>query len=209
LTFQIKDENLLAHSKEGDSMKILFAIILMISLNSFGQAKPAAQFKHGQNISVKEMSGDVSFYCKNDVGNNFTKHYDCYAAEVDPGTQDYFVSNVPVDADNVTLVATHADGSQKTKKVMFNSEKSSTLVEVNLLTRTLLQSPLLRAGENNVTYQFTKDKKVVLEGAFPFLVNILESKKCHHRSAFGTYNECQNQNMGCNTYFYLEHNCNY
>jgi hypothetical protein len=193
-------------------MKVLFTIICVgfLSSISFAQKMPAAQFENGNDISIKEKYGTVTYYCNDHLGNNYTRQWNCYAADVNPGTHDYFVSNNPIDADNVTLTAVREDGSKKTKKVGYNSEKSTSDFRINLLVRSLTQSPLLKIGANKVSYEFTKKKKSVATGDFTSTVTLLESKKCRPRSEFAVQpNVCEYESFGCDRYFYMENHCNY
>jgi hypothetical protein len=95
-------------SKGGFFMKALFALICVSFLSSlsFGDVSPLAGFKNGNDLSIKEISGDVTYLCRDNMGNNYSRHWDCVADDVTPGTHAYLVTVAKVDADKVTLTST-------------------------------------------------------------------------------------------------------
>jgi hypothetical protein len=191
------------------ALSVLIFVSLLSSI-SFSMPRPIAHFKNGNDISIKEMSGSVTYYCQDNAGRQYTRHWSCYAADVNPGTHDYLVTETPVDANKVTLTCDHKDGSTKTKSASFDGQSSTS--KFNLLTSSLTQRPLLKAGANLVTYKLTKGKDVVEEGTFQSNVNVLESKQCRYRAEFAyapNDDVCQFESFGCDRYFYMENYCNY
>ena len=194
-------------------MRFIFSLLILslFSIPSFADQSVPVHFKNGNNREIQELYGDVTFICQDPHNNlSYARHWNCNADLVSPGTHDYLVSNVPLDADRVTLTATHEDGKTKKKSISFDSAKSVSKSRVNLLIRTLTQSPLLRLGKNTVAYQFTKGKTVVNEGSFTSDVTITGSIQCRHRTEYALNNDvCEFQGIGCDRYFYLENNCQY
>lgn len=193
-------------------MKALFTFVItsIISTISFAQAAPIAGFKNGNELEVQTLRGSVQYYCRDNMGKNYTRHWSCVADLVSPDTHDYVIANAKIDANKVTITATHEDGSTKSKTVNFNSEKSVSSSRVNLWVKTLTQSPLLEKGANSINVEFKKSNKVVESGNFVSQVHHLGAVQCRHRATYAQNNgQCDNQNMGCDYYFYLENNCQY
>jgi hypothetical protein len=189
--------------------KILLGTVL-VSTAAFAEMPGPVQFENGNNIDIEQLSGSITYYCRDNMGVNYTRHWRCDADLITPGTHDYLISLTPIDADKVTLTATREDGSTRSKDSKYNSKKSTSSSRFNLLISTLTQRPLLKVGNNKVEYKFTKGKTTVEEGMFQSKVTITGQKQCRHRTAFAnSESQCQNQNIGCDNYFYLENNCQY
>lgn len=190
-------------------MKALLSLMFvsLFSLTSFAEA-PTVGFKHGNNLEYQRLVGNVQYFCKDSLGSPYTRRWTCIADLVSPGTHDYVVSSTPIDADKVTLKATRADGSTKSKSVGFNSDKSTSSTRVNLWIRTLTQSPLLKDGANKIDVEFKKGKNVVATTNFTSNVTFNGETQCRFVSAY-SYNDsyCTNQDSGCNYYFYLTNDC--
>lgn len=190
-------------------MKIfLFIFASIISTTAMAEMPGPVGFANGNDIEIQELTGYVTYSCRNQAGHSYTRQWNCHADLFSPGSHDYLVSQAPVDADKVTLTATREDGSTKEKDSKFDANKSTSKSRFNLLISTLTQRPLLKVGNNKIDYKFTKGKNVVSEGSFQSKVAITDQRQCRHRYVF-TSNEshCQNQAMGCDYYFYLENNC--
>lgn len=193
-------------------MKVLFTIIFasFLSFSVFAQGVTSGnQFKNGNNIEIKEIEGNLTVHC-NSLYGNISKYYRCQAALISPGSHDYFVTKTPYDADKLSLTATRKDGSKKTKNVGFDAEKSISKSRINLVMKTLTQSPLLKLGENQVEYTLTKGKEWVAGGSFQSQVTMAGYSKCKPHTIFeSTDMKCQNQTSACDHYFWLENNCQY
>ena len=192
-------------------MRLLFSFLAfaLISASAFAETE-TVQFSKGNDINIQQLSGSVIYYCRDNLGKNYSRHWYCDADLVSPGTHDYLVSNTPIDADKVVLTATREDGSTRSKDSKFDSTKSASSSRFNLLIKTLTQRPLLQVGTNQVAYTFTKGKQVVSEGSFQSKVTVVGKAQCKHRSTFTNIEDyCKFQNMGCDNYFYLENNCQY
>lgn len=190
-------------------MKSLFLALCLISASAVAETSDV-QFSKGNDIEIQQLTGSVIYYCRDNLGKNYSRQWFCDANLYSPGTHDYLVSNTPIDADKVVLTSTREDGSTKSKDSKFDANKSSSSSRFNLLITTLTQRPLLQVGNNKIDYKFSKGKKVVSEGSFQSKVTITGKTQCKHRSTFTNIEDyCKFQDMGCDNYFYLENDCQY
>jgi hypothetical protein len=190
-------------------MKALILSVILIPILSFASTDPKAGFQSGNDIKVHEIRGTVHYTCLFH-GKYEYRTWHCGANLFSPGSHDYVVTKSEVDADKITLTATRADGSKKSKSVNFNSEKSASSSRVNLMIKTLTQSPLLKIGENNINVEFKKKNKVVAQSNFKSNVQFTGTSLCRNRSVHtSSYNYCRDQLAGCDHYFWLENECQY
>lgn len=218
LTPILKNENLtrafphlLEHNKKKDTpylregpMKTIVnsLLISLPTLFLFSQSFAAeVGFKNGNNFEITPIHGTVTAQCS-DPGYG-SRFYSCDDEMASPGYRDVLVANI--DADSVTLTATHESGKQHTKVVNFDSTKKESK-KINLLISTLFQTPLLDYGKNNVQYSFTSNNKEVLAGQFESNVKILKGIECPWITIFENGIGCD-QTTVCRDYFNTVRNC--
>jgi len=162
-------------------------------------------FSKGNNFETISLSGRGSIRC---LHQNKIRALNCQTNYLNPTEFDYFVLDHEVDADDVTLIANHEDGSKRKKSVQYSSEKQRSKHRVNLWVSTLTQRPLLSVGENSISYSLTNNNSVVEEGEFKAYVTVGESRSCRYAQVVTT-NEayCNDSYMGCELYFREQNYC--
>ena len=178
-------------------MKSLFTIFcLLIGSNSW-----AVGFSQGNAIVQRNISGHINVTCSNGGQISQASSY-CDGIVSDPDSTDYFVGPEGVSADNVTLLATRADGSTISKSANYDSAQGRSAKRFNLLIRTLLQKPLLKQGMNKVSYSLTAGSQVKSSGDFNVNVSMGPDITCQSRY-FNSFdeNDCRIPSNLCQRYF--------
>lgn len=190
-------------------MKVLLSFLFIGLLSSVSYAEVG--FSNGNDVSIVYLSGSVTYLCPNYAGHpNNQAHYSCSGYLANPGTHDYFVTDKVLDANKVTLTATHADGSTRTKDAAFDANKSASSTRFNLITSTLFQRPLLNMGENKISYTITNGNQVTESGSFISHVTNSGNRTCAPRTLMAHTNDyCKNITLACDNYFETENNCQY
>lgn len=193
----------------------LFPVVVAIVFLLAGITTLAASggFKNGNNLDYKSATGDVSVQCFDrggpspgypggaPTGPSFA-HYTCYGYSLVPGDHDYFVGP-KVDADQVELFATRADGSTRSKTSSYDGAKGQSNDTFNLWIETLFQRPLLKLGRNDIKWTLTKDGRLVQTGSFISEVFNRGSLMCPSGSDTSWDPiDCQNSGRVCSDYFY-------
>ena len=155
-----------------------------------------AGFRNGNEIDVTHYKGWVRV---TGCTQGHQTHL-CRAADYDPGAFDRFMTSQRVVADRVKLTAFHEDGSKRTKKGKYDSNKSLSK-RFNLLVSTVFQRPLLEYGANTVRYELTNKRDVVASGEFEANVNFLGERSCPDMWLSGWGSTCDNAASACNEYF--------
>lgn len=185
-------------------------IVFLIALVT-GSAHAEIGFKNGNNVTSVLSQGEITVHCQasGPGGGPATSFYRCEQDILVSGEYDYFRGPEGVNADEVTLVAFHQDGSQRTKSVAYDSKKGQSAKSINLWIYTLLQRPLLEMGTNRVTYSMTLNGKRVSQGEFVATVRDGGVKTCSHPGTYwsGVGSGCQSAAVYCNQYFSENNYC--
>ena len=161
--------------------------------------------KNGNNVSSVYIQGEIAVQCQVNPGTT-TPGNAMFRCEDDillPSEYDYFVGPQRIQSDQVTLVATHDDGSTRTKTVGYDSAKGQSTEQINLWISTLLQRPLLNPGNNTIDYTITYKDKITGRGQFKVTVKDGGTKTCKRTGFFWSINpsDCQNGGSLCDQYF--------
>ena len=184
-------------------MKALVFGIIGVMAFSFAQASTG--FSNGNNIDITYYSGWVRVVnCSGDVIGN--KSHFCSAADYNPGAFDRFVTDNRVKADRVSLSAVHEDGSTRSKRKKYDSNKGIS-DKFNLLVSTLFQRPLLEEGVNRVSYMLTNKRSEVASGEFEANVQVTGDLRCPDLTISGWGSTCDNASAACNEYFNRVNGC--
>ncbi len=187
-------------------MKCL-ASILVLSFSMMGfsaLASTSVGFEKGNEFIITPAEGRVFVQCSNPTNPGWGSHY-CSAYFSNPGTHAKIINKgAAIDADKVTLVATHADGSTREKKEKFDADNQISGA-FNIAIRTLTQKPLLETGTNTVDYNFTKDGKTVQSGQFEAVMVVDDPVVCEDLSVIVGGN-CNTANA-CNYYWSRQPRC--
>lgn len=181
-------------------MKKLIALMMVIF--SFSAMALDVGFDSGNNLNSVELSGSVRVFCTDSRGTD-TRFAMCYSNILSPNEYARIVvTNGTVDADKVSVVAYHADGSSRSKSAGFDSVKGESTKRFNLWISTVFQRPLLDGGENRVVYTFTKNGAVVLEGEFTANVNEGQARECPYGTIYSSRgDDCKTGAFVCDEYF--------
>jgi hypothetical protein len=187
--------------------KILITALVFSATVILTQESLAAGFKQGNDFQVQRITGNLTIFCSGQTqpGQNI-KHVRCDADLWSPGLTDYFVGPV-MDADQVTLNSTRADGSTKSKDSKYDGSVGHSEKAFNLGISTLTQKPLLKGGDNNIHYTLSKNGDTVSEGDFKATVTRIPGATCPSDSdtAFGS--QCDYPQNFCDRYFDRHNNC--
>lgn len=184
-------------------MKVLSIFIASLLL-TFG-ASADVGFDIGNKLILTPAEGTAHVRCQENNGGYYWSTYYCDGTFVNPSTHGAIINtNGKIDADKVEVVAIHADGSDKSKTEKFNSKKQKS-GDFNLVISTLLQSPLLEAGNNVINYNFTKKGQSVKQGSFGFHVARNPKLYCEALS-FSQYGNCNIGNV-CDRYYRMRPRC--
>jgi hypothetical protein len=144
----------------------LGGLVEAASLNTDVTTSPKAS-KFGLNDVTEfqrvQAEGEVRVYCP---VRGVVFHY-CNEDRLDPFNESYFYAGSGVAGDELKLSAVvdrEGEGKPITKKVKYNAKKEKTRYPVNLWFRSLVQEPLLRIGQNRVSYELTQSGQPVSSG---------------------------------------------
>lgn len=163
-------------------------------------------FSKGNKTEIILLDGDATVQCRSNLNYTEQRLIRCNGYLVAPTSHDYIVAD-GVDADKVSLVSTRADGSTRKASSRFDSEKGQSKNRFNLAITSLTQRPLLKVGENKISYEFTKGKQSVSSGEFTAVMEIAEERECSHKFLYLSNVDCTNTIFICDEFFRLNNNC--
>lgn len=186
-------------------LAVIFGILLLCMVG-----KAEVGFNAGNQRTAVLSRGEIHVYCPGDrFGGPSSRIHICQREVMVEGEHDYFIGPRGIKADEVVLTARHQDGSSRTKKVAYDGTKGRSAKAVNLWILTLLQKPLLDAGENRVSYTLMKSGQTVTTGQFVASVRDGGRKICSRRGYYTGHNsnDCNNVESFCSRYFYENNYC--
>lgn len=126
----------------------------------------SAGFSAGDKFNAITIEGRLSVQCPSETTGPSYGAADCRFNILTPAEYTYFVGT-QIDADSVSLQATHENGSvSKIKTEKYDGAQGKSRKPFNLWISTLLQRPLLDVGINSIKYTLTKNGQKVEEGIF-------------------------------------------
>lgn len=176
--------------------------LLAMLLCSAAPLAMAAGLSGGDQYSTMNIYGRLNVQCTGPQGTT-SGFADCRGQILNPGEYSYFIGPKS-EADSVTLVATHEDGSvTKPKKSAYNGETGKSKKSFNLWISSLLQRPLLDFGKNTVNYTLSENGRTTEQGSF--VVNVVSGGKavCQRVGYYSssTASDCQFPTNLCSRYF--------
>lgn len=182
-------------------MKTIIMALLLSSASTF-----AAGLSGGDQYSTVNIYGRLHVQCTGPQGSS-SAYADCRGQILNPGEYSYFVGP-KTEADSVTLVASHEDGSvSKPKSSAYDGDKGRSKKSFNLWISSVLQRPLLDFGKNNVKYTLSQNGRVTEQGSFQ--VNVVDGGRavCQRTGFYysNTASDCNFPTNLCSRYF-SEHN---
>lgn len=188
-------------------MKSILSIFLcLVGLS----AQADVGFKNGNQRNAILVQGRIVVHCSSSTpGGPAIGHFQCREEILSAGEYDYFVGPAGVKGDSVTLTALHADGSQRSKTVDYDSSKGQSKKSLNLWIATLLQRPLLDPGTNTVRYKITQNGKTTASGEFIAEVRDGGTRTCSRSGSYWSNisSDCQNGASFCRRYFNENNYC--
>lgn len=172
--------------------KLLLATTLTLSAQ-------ALKLEKGETFEANYIQGDVSVTCFSSEGTRSAR-YRCSESYLNPSDFSRVVSETAVDADKVELTYIDDNGKERTKSSKFSGNKSKS--EFNLWIWTLTQRPLLKVGENQISYNLTKKNQTVEQGIMNVSVEEAPTRYCRPRSYTSNFAaDCSNGGNICGRYF--------
>ncbi len=170
----------------------------------------AVGFSHGSLMKSVPVAGRVTVFCPASSASpaGTTARYSCQDVVLEPSAYDYFMGPKGLNADHVTLVATRADGTIRSKTELYNSVQSRTTSSLNLWISTLFQRPLFKKGLNKIHYTLVLNQAAVGQGDFQVLVQEQPARECpdsQYTSADPA--DCESPFSVCERYFSQYNNC--
>lgn len=178
------------------------ALASFFILTSFASLMASAQssvgFSTGNIFKMVAITGQVTVTCNENNQVNYT----CRDVVLDPAGHAFLIGPENVEADEVDISVARADGTVRTASENYIKNLSRTEGTFNLWEPSLLEKPLLKEGQNTVTYSFTKGSKTILAGNFVASVTRGTPRTCPKSSYNSPFPEdCGSQYSVCQNYF--------
>jgi len=182
--------------------------LLAMLLCSAAPLAMAAGLSGGDQYSTMNIYGRLNVQCSGPQGTS-SGFADCRGQILNPGEHSYFLGPKS-EADTVTLVATHEDGSvSKPKSSSYNGETGKSKKSFNLWISTVLQRPLLDFGKNTVKYTLSQNGRTTEQGTF--IVNVVDGGRsvCQRVGYYysSMASDCQFPTNLCSRYFSENNYC--
>lgn len=184
---------------------IVIALSFALTFSANAQdATSSGGLEGGNDFQYLSAVGNVSVQCiasgRPPTGPS-TAYYRCEGYSFSPATEARFIGP-SVDADEVSLKATHGDGSTRSKSGSYDGRKGRSDDRFNLWTASLFQRPLLNFGKNKIDWVLTRKSKTVERGQFVATVKDNGTLHCPATSTTSLdTNDCINSNQICRIYF--------
>jgi hypothetical protein len=173
--------------------------LICLAIPAYG----ATGFSAGSEFKNHRIQGPITVRC-NDGRESRISQVTCRASYLSPTMRSKFSYDSGVAADKVKITYTNSRGKNKTKSSKVKQAESTR--SFNLWIRTLTQRPLLKSGQNELSYKLYKKGSVVESGEFTVNVETQPVRYCPYRSYYSSsINDCTNSMYICDRYF-REHN---
>ncbi|WII72681.1 hypothetical protein QJS83_02205 [Bdellovibrio sp. 22V] len=182
--------------------------VLLLTFCSFAKADYVG-FSRGDQFTATPIQGQVQVTCSGFNGSG-SAVYTCRDLVLDPQAYDVFLGPRDARADRVTLVASHEDGSSRTKSADYEGTRGRSGEAFNLWISTLFQKPLLENGVTSIRYTINGGHyaEPLAEGTFRVLVKRGPARTCPNaRYTSSDVSDCNSQYSICQRYFEEFHNC--
>lgn len=183
-------------------------ILFILVFGTWAQARVG--FSRGNEFAATHIQGQVRVICDGFNGAG-SATFTCRDVVLEPLAYDYFVGPQDARADKVELIASHEDGSFRSKLVDYNGAQGRSREAFNLWISTLFQKPLLEQGKNTVKYKIYSGGRlleVTGEGTFTVEVKRGVARTCPTEQFDSSdINDCSSQYSVCQRYFEELRNC--
>ena len=172
-----------------------FFTALVAALFSFSVLSNDIGFEKGNEFQAHYLRGTFTLYC----GQN-SRIVNCSASYLSPSNYSKFSHPNAGEADKVILSTVTDRGRTRTKRS--SMENGLSKKSFNLWIASLLQRPLLKAGENTVAYKLEKDGQEIESGEFTVNVENQPTRQCPWGSIHAPGNtDCGSGYSYCDNYF--------
>lgn len=183
--------------------KIILISAFIFNISLAHAANPG--FASGLSFKQLRLLGDIVVTCfPREGGGTKVVHARCRGDYLDPRETDYFVGPAGVEANQVALKANYPDGtSSGVKKSKYDGKEGKSKGKFNLWLASLTQEPLLRVGQNNISWVLVKGQKLVDRGDFYVNVEQTPIRECKETGNYLSHNEfdCVSPDFMCEQYF--------
>jgi hypothetical protein len=177
-------------------LRLGWSISLIVFFKSY--VSFAQSFASGSHFEVTTHEGTLILNCW-DSGR---QHQHCAAETLRPSIEDHFVFPGAPSADTVELEARHPSGTSTNKSDRFDNQNKKSRGKFNLWRKGLFEQPLLKSGQNRVTYRLKRDNSVVAAGEFTVWVRQGGHWECPTETDNDPGEEnCHNPGFNCPSYF--------
>ncbi|MBL7686904.1 MAG: hypothetical protein JNJ49_02645 [Bdellovibrionaceae bacterium] len=181
----------------------ILSLFLALAVNAQTSTSPG-RFEGGNDFQYFGAVGNVSVQCFPSGGapsGPTSAYYRCDGYSFSPAEEARFIGPI-ADADEVTLVATHADRSTRSKSGSYDGRKGQSDDRFNLWISTVFQRPLLKMGANTVDWTLKRKGKSVTKGSFVANVKDNGDLQCPNASETSwDMNDCISSARVCSNYF--------
>ncbi|HWU43742.1 MAG TPA: hypothetical protein VN132_09900 [Bdellovibrio sp.] len=197
----------------------LFLLIGLYSASSFAQsqnnpganASTAIGFLSGSEFQATPIDGTVVITCDGFNGTS-QANYSCRDVVLDPQSSDIFAGPREPRAKQVELLATHEDGTTRTKTSNYDGQLAQSTSSFNLWINTLFQKPLLMTGINRIHYTLYNGSTAGPEefGSGNFTVTVKRGTARHCPTSYYHSTDvidCNSQYSICQRYFDQYNSC--
>ncbi len=185
----------------------LMSILMAIGAFSWKASASEVRFEAGDQFTIHQLEGIARVRCR-DTGGYQTHIAFCNGTRTEPARTSYVLGPVNPQIDEVVLTATTDDHSS-TKSVDYIGKEGRSEKAVNLLISTLTQRPLLRIGQNNVSYILRDvNDNPIATGSFDVDVSWGDKLRCPTDYIYSSFpSDCRGTSV-CYEYFRRnEHLC--
>ena len=172
-------------------LSVLALVLFFFSQNSWANE---AGLLGGSVFYAYVLKGQAHAFCP-----TFHTTISCRDSYLAPSIRDHFYHHTALDANNVTLTSFHQDRGPISKSSRFRNGQSRS--SFNLWISSIFQRPLLKKGQNMITYVLKNNENIVKEGSFDVIVEEVPVRYCPDRDIhFSNDQQCQTINI-CAEYF--------
>lgn len=185
---------------------ILYSLVVSLLGKNFALAQSLSA---GSNYNSVFIKGQVELVCQ-EGSLHQESTFECQDSILEPSNYAYFLGPRGLNADEVRLVVTSADGSSRNKNFTYHSKLGSTTDKINLWISTVFQKALLKNGLNKINYSLLLKAQPVNQGQgqFQVQVNPVGIRYCPAQKInSSTVTDCNSQYSVCQTYFQQNNFC--
>lgn len=159
------------------SLSLSLGLGLSLGLALVSSAALANGFSHGERFSTHTSRGFVYGVC---VVNDTLRPYQYFCAQNEFSAPEfqYFETDAPYEANNITVTSTWPNGTQVKKTSPYDKNAKRSTKKFSLWPYSLFSKSLLRPGENQISYELRNDDTVVASGEFSAVVERGPDRNC-------------------------------